>query len=121
VCQVDLLPTLGALNGLVIMTRDVLNFPGKLLGITGLEEEQRPWAEVVLDAGRSWSNHRFAQGQILKNPGRRVNFRKRAAMIGNYSSITVFDFRNQAFKALRPQIMDTIVQALLASVAHHSL
>src|SRR5208283_3588143 len=89
---INLLPSPYYLDHLGRMRKHIFNSLGKILGVTGLKEEKRLLAEVVLNAGRSRGNYWFAQSQIFENPSWCIDLRKRISRIWNDPDITVFNF-----------------------------
>src|SRR6202034_74827 len=90
-CTINLLPAFGGFGCLLRMQEDVFDLRGKLFGVSGFEVEQGIGVEVVLDAWRPWSNHRFTQRQILEDASRSVDVGERVALVGDHSHITVFN------------------------------
>lgn len=71
--QTDLLPAFYRLHGFARLPEGIFDFPGQILRVPELEENERLVVEVVLDAGRTRNNHGFTQDQILEDPRARIS------------------------------------------------
>src|ERR1051325_110364 len=77
----------------------------QVIRVADLKKDQIVLGEVILDTPGLWSNHRFAERQIFKNPGRRVYFSKDVAVIWNDAQITMFDGFGHFLLSADPKIV----------------
>jgi hypothetical protein len=70
--EIYLLPTFHDLLEVVRMEIGEFDFPGQIVGISKLKEDEVFVSEIILDPPGLRSDDGFAQGQLFKNPRRRV-------------------------------------------------
>ena len=67
------------------------NFLREIVRVSHIEENEFFVPEIVLNASRSGSNYRLAQGQVLENTSGRVYFGEGITMIRNHADVTTIN------------------------------